>query len=178
MRESSKSALGGIIAALAVSVMLITYISPFLVYTAPAFAGVMLIVIVAEIGNKWAVGTYAAISLLSLFLLADKEAAVFFIALFGYYPILRGFINAKLRNKYLIWFLKLFIFNCALFVSITVCNYVFGIDYSEITDGGVWFIVLFTLAMNAILFLYDFLTAKLTVLYVSRIQKKIRRLFK
>jgi len=178
MRESSKSALGGIIAALAVSIMLITYISPFLVYTAPPFAGILLIVIVSELNYKWAVGTYTAISLLSLFLLADKEAAVFFVMLFGYYPILRGFIYSKLNNKILLCGIKLFVFNLALFLSVSICNFVFGIDYAEITDGGIWFIILFIAAMNVILFLYDFLIAKVTLLYKTRIQKRIRALFK
>ena len=33
MRESAKAALGGMIAALSVSIMLLTYLSPFLVYS-------------------------------------------------------------------------------------------------------------------------------------------------
>ncbi|MCH5197911.1 MAG: hypothetical protein J1E34_03295 [Oscillospiraceae bacterium] len=178
MRESSKSALGGIIAALAVSIMLITYISPFLVYTAPPFAGILLIIIVAEIGYKWAIGTYTAISLLSLFLIADKEAAVFFVMLFGYYPILREFLYSKLKNKIVLTLLKIFIFNLSLFVSICISNYVFGIDYSEFSSGGLIMVLLFALAMNAILFLYDFLIAKVSLLYKSSLQKKIRKLFK
>lgn len=178
MRESSKSALGGITAALAVSIMLITYISPFLAYTAPPLAGVLLIVIVAEIGYKWAIGTYTAISLLSLFLIADKEAAVFFVMLFGYYPILREFLYSKLKNKIILALLKLIIFNSSLFVSITVSNYVFGIDYSEFSNGGLMFIILFVAAMNMILFLYDFLITKLTLLYKVSLQKKIRSMFK
>ena len=69
--------------------MLITYFSPLLVYTAPPFAGILLIVIVNEIGYRWALGTYVAISLLSVFLIADKESAVYFTMFFGYYPILK-----------------------------------------------------------------------------------------
>lgn len=178
MRESSKSALGGIIAALAVSIMLITYISPFLVYTAPPFAGILLVIIVVEIGYKWAIGTYAAIGLLSLFLIADKEAAVFFVMLFGYYPILREFIYSRLKNKVILAILKFFIFNFSLLVSVGISSYIFGIDYSEFSEDGMLFIILFIAAMNVILFLYDFLLAKVTLLYKKNIQKKIRGLFK
>ncbi len=64
MRESSKAALGGIIAALSVSMMLLTYLSPLLVYTAPVLAGLLLLIIVNEIGYRWAIGTYAAIGML------------------------------------------------------------------------------------------------------------------
>ena len=98
MRESTKAALGGIVSALAVIVMLVTYLSPLLVYTAPPFAGILLILIVNELGNKWAVGTYVSISLLSIFFIADKESAVFFTMFFGYYPILKLWMDAHLKR--------------------------------------------------------------------------------
>ena len=60
MRESSKAALCGMVAALAVVIMMITYISPVLVYTAPPFAGLILLLIVNEVGFSRAVGTYFA----------------------------------------------------------------------------------------------------------------------
>ena len=178
MRDSAKSALGGIIAALSVSFMLMTYLSPFLVYTVPVIAGILLLVIVTEIGYRWAFGTYVAISLLSLFLIADKEAAVFFVMLFGYYPILRDFISGKIKYKIVVLLIKLLVFNSALFLSIAACNYVFHIDYGELTNGGKTFFVVFVLLMNIILWLYDYLIKVLTVLYKTKLQKKLRSLFK
>ncbi len=178
MRESSKAALGGIIAALSVSMMLITYISPVLVYTAPVFAGMFLLIIVEEIGYHWAFGTFTAVSLLSVFMIADKEAAVFYTMLFGYYPILREFICSKLRNRLLLFLIKLLIFNTALFGAIAICNYVFHIDYSEFSEGGKIMAALYIVMMNAVLFLYDMLIAKFTLLYKKRLQKKIRKMFK
>lgn len=178
MRESAKAALGGIIAALSISIMLLTYISPFLVYTAPVFAGILLIVIVTEIGYKWAFGTYTAISLLAIFLIADKEAAVFFIMLFGYYPILRTFILQRLKNRAVFFILKLLIFNFALAASISLCNFVFHIDYSEFTEKGRVYVAVFWVLMNIVLFLYDYLIGKSMTLYRKKIQKRIRQLFK
>jgi len=99
MRESSKAALCGIVAALAVVIMMITYISPVLVYTAPPFAGLILLLIVNEVSFSRAVGTYFAVSLLSLFLIADKEAATFFTCFFGFYPI--SFLSFYCFLKYI-----------------------------------------------------------------------------
>ena len=178
MRESSKAALGGMIAALSVSIMLLTYISPVLVYTAPVFAGMLLLIIVTEIGYYWGVGTFAAVSLLSVFMIADKEAAVFYTILFGYYPILREFIYGKIKNKFILFIIKLFIFNAALFAAIAICNYVFHIDYSEFSEGGKILVAVYIVLMNAVLFLYDLLIAKFTLLYKKRLQKKIRKMFK
>lgn len=178
MRESSKAALGGIVAALAVVVMLATYISPLLVYTAPPFAGLLLIFIIKEIGYSWAFGTYAAVSLLSVFVIADKESAVFFTFFFGFYPILRSFLCKKISIKPLSFFIGLVIFNISLIVSVWFCSYVFGIDYSEITSGGKSVIILFYGLMNVVFVVYDYLFLKLNVLYDRTLSGKVKKLFR
>ncbi len=177
MRESSKTALGGIVAALAVVIMLITYISPLLVYTAPPFAGILLIIIIKEIGRKWAFGTYAAISVLSMLFIADKEAAVFFVFFFGYYPILRDILTRKIRKKAVLIALKMLIFNLALLSAVFVCAYVFNIDYSEFSDSGTAMLVLFWVLMNVVFVTYDFLLSRILILYDIRIKKEFARLF-
>lgn len=178
MRESSKAALGGIIAALSIVIMLITYISPFLVYTAPQFAGLLLIVIVYEIGYGWAFGTYAAISLLSLFMIADKEAALYFVMFFGYYPLLRDFLIKKIRKTWIRLPIEVVIFNVTLFCAGVLGSVFFHIDYSDLTEGGKLFVVLFWIMMNVIFFIYDFLVDRLTILYKKKIRKRIRGLFR
>lgn len=178
MRESSKAALCGIVAALAVVIMMITYISPVLVYTAPPFAGLILLLIVNEVGFSRAIGTYVAVSLLSLFLIADKEAATFFTCFFGFYPILRIFLDKKIKLKAIKWIIKVFVFNLSLLSSVCVSMYIFNIDYSDFTDGGKYMAYLFFLMMNVVFVLYDFLIARLQILYFLRLQKRFRKLFR
>ena len=178
MRESSKSALCGIIAALSVSIMLLTYISPFLIYAIPVFAGMFLIVILDEIGGKWAFGTYTAVSLLSFFLIADKEAAVFYVLLFGYYPILRAFVNAKIRSRILVFLIKFIVFGLSLFASVAVCSFVFNIDYSEFSEKGMIYLICVVVLMYALFFLYDFLLGVMTKLYILKVKDRIKKLFK
>ncbi len=177
MRESSKAALGGIIAALSVVIMLITYISPLLVYTVPPFAGILLIIIVKEISRRWAFGTYAAVSVLSMLFIADREAAVFFVFFFGYYPILRDFITEKIKNKTVLFLLKLVIFNAALIAAVYTCSYVFHIDYSEFSTTGEAMIFLFWGLMNIVFISYDYFIFRLLILYDNRIKKQFTRLF-
>lgn len=178
MRDSSKAALGGMIAALSIVVMLITYISPLLVYTAPPFAGLLLIVIVYEMGFGWACGTYAAISLLSVFLIADKEAALFFVMFFGYYPILKQLLTLKIKKQGIRLIVAFIIFNLSLACTVFLGEKFFSVDYSELTNGGKAFFILFWGLMNAVFFVYDFLTDRLSLLYRKKLQKKVRRLFK
>ena len=88
-RISYRVALGGIITALCLLLMFLTGVMPLLYLALPMVAGALLLIIVSEIGTGWAVLTYAAVSLLSIFVTFDKEAALIFILFFGHYPILR-----------------------------------------------------------------------------------------
>ena len=178
MHESTKAALGGIISALAVIVMLVTYLSPLLVYTAPPFAGLLLILIVNELGNKWAIGTYVSISLLSVFFIADKESAVFFTMFFGYYPILKLWLDAHLKIRPLRIILKLMIFNLSIAAAVAICIFVFHIPYDDFTDTGFFMVGIFWVMLNGLLAVYDFLVSTLQRLYDNRLKKELRRIFK
>ena len=178
MRESSKAALGGIISALAIVVMLITYFSPLLVYTAPPFAGLLLIVIVNEMGYKWALGTYAAVSLLSVFLIADKESAVYFTMFFGYYPILKLFLDSRVRFRLLRVALKVLIFNVSIAASVLICVFVFHIPYDDLTDKGYVMLAVFWALLNVLLYLFDRLVGGLQVFYQKKLGKRIRKIFR
>ena len=177
MRESSKAALCGIISALAVVTMLSTYLSPFLVYAAPAFSGLLLLLILNEIDYKWATGTYITISLVSVFTVADKEAAVFFTMFFGFYPILGHLLNKKIRNLYLRTIIKFVCFNISCLLSFLICMYVLGLDSEEITGGGAVFTAVFAVLMNILFLAYDILISRLQELYTKKLQKKFRKLF-
>lgn len=178
MRESSKTALGGVIAALSLTIMLLTYLSPVLTYTVPPAAGLLLVIILSEISPAWAIATYAATGLLSLFLLADKEAAMMYVAFFGYYPILRVFLDEKIKLKPLRFFIKLIIFNVSVAVTVLVCSYVFAVDYSEFGKFGNWFMIFFAVCFNIIFLFYEFLIEKLIYLYKNHFRSKLRKIFR
>ncbi len=177
MRDSIKAALCGIISSLAVVIMLSTYLSPFLVYTAPVFSGLLLIVILNEIDYKWSIGTYVTVSLISAFIVADKEASVFYTMFFGYYPIHGFYINKKIKSRILNIIAKLFAFNISCVISFLLCSYVIAVDMSDFTEGGIAFTVIFWLMMNILFFVYEILLSRLQILYLIRFQKKIRKLF-
>lgn len=178
MRESAKAALGGIVSALAVVVMLVTYLSPLLVYTAPPFAGILLILIVNELGYKWGIGTYVSISILSVFFIADKEAAVFFTMFFGYYPILKLWMDKRLHNKLIRAILKLLIFNVSVAASVAICIFVFHIPYDDFAESGYILLAVFWLMLNFLLVVYDYLITALQNLYQRKLRKRIQKIFR
>lgn len=177
MRESSKAALGGIVSALAVVIMLSTYISPLLVYTAPPIAGLLLLVIINEIGHKWAVGTYFVISLLSVFVIADKESAVFFALFFGHFPIFSSFINSKIKNKTVGFILKFLIFNISCAFALSICIFVLGIDYEDVFGDTLFLTLVFIILFEFLFLVYNMLVMRLQELYQIKFSKKIKKLF-
>ena len=177
MRESSKAALCGIISSLAIVIMLSTYLSPFLVYTAPAFSGLLLLLILNELGCKWAAATYLTVSLISVFIIADKEAAVFYTMFFGFYPILCFILNKKVANKVIRTVIKFCSFNVSCLISFAICMFVLALDMSDIIGDGMLFTAVFAVLMNILFFVYDMLITRLQQLYIKKLQKKFRKLF-
>ncbi len=177
MRESSKAALCGIVSALSVVVMLSTYISPFLVYTAPAFAGILLLLIYNEVGIKGSIATYVSICLLSLFVISDKESAVFFTMLFGYFPILSCYLNGRIKNGIVRLLIKISVFNFSCLISLVLCTFVIGISTESIFDEGLLYVILFVALLNVLFFVYDVLIGRLQILYLLKFQRKFRKMF-
>ena len=93
IKRSAQVALCGMMAALCMLLMFMTGLIPFATYAIPALAGILMIVIVVETNAKWALLVYIAVSLLSIFITPDREAAMMFIAFFGHYPILKLYLE-------------------------------------------------------------------------------------
>lgn len=177
MRESSKASLCGVISALSVVIMLSTYLSPFLVYTAPAFAGLLLIIIVNELGNKWAAGTYVCISILSFFLISDKEASVFYTIFFGLFPVFVLYIEKKRIRIVLKYAIEFLIFNISCILSVLLCYFFFGIGLEDFDSTDYLYNFAFVLLMNVMCFVYTNLIKKLQILYSRRFRSFFRKMF-
>lgn len=178
MRKSAKTALGGIIAALSLLIMLLTAVIPYLEYALPAIAGALLVLMVIEINKKWAFCAYVAVSILSLLILTNKEAAMMYIAFFGYYPILKPFFEEKIKSNALCWLAKAVVFNVTTVLAYIVIVYVFGIPIEDIEDYGMKIVPVLLLLANLMFVLYDICITRLVTLYLMKWQKKFRKMFK
>ena len=99
-------ALGGICSAVCLLLMFSSSFLPMLDYTIPTFAGFMMVVMIVEVDKNWAIATYCAVSLLSIFVTPNYEATLLFILFMGYYPILKYYLDQK-KNRLLVWAIKL-----------------------------------------------------------------------
>ena len=117
--------------------MFLTGLIPIGTYALPAIAGVLLIVAVIEIGAKWAWMIYAAVAVLSLLFAADKEAALLFVLFFGYYPVLKSFLE-RISNKVLSWISKFAVFN----VAVVACFFL-AVNFLQLSGGFVYLYLAF-----------------------------------
>ena len=77
----------GIVAALCVALMLLGAVIPIAMFIAPAVAGFLVATVCVGRGMQLALTAYAAVSLLALLFVPDKEVALIFVFLLGYYPL-------------------------------------------------------------------------------------------
>jgi len=166
-RKSSQVAVGGMASGLCLLLMFMTGIIPFSEYACPTFAGLVLIAVVEELGRGTALIVYAAASLLGLLLTPKKEAAILFVFFFGYYPTIRGALEAKLRQKPLRWLVKLLIFNTMIVLGYAIVVNVMGItEIMEEFGGFGKYSALVLLAFGNVFFVvYDRLVGNLTDVY-------------
>lgn len=177
MNKNFKLAFSSVCVSLGTVLMLITIILPIANYALAALAGLITCAVVIEINVKYAFSVYLAISLLSLLLLPDKEAVTLFIIFFGYYPIIKYFIE-KIKNKIIQIIIKLITFNISailfFFISINLLNipedsfYVFGLSIP---------IIILTIG-NIVFLIYDYTVTGLISIYINYLHPKIKKSLK
>lgn len=162
----------GIIAALGLVLMLLTSLVPVGTYAFPCFAGIFIAAVVIEYGWKWGLGVYAVVTVLSLFLAGDKEAVLYFIALFGYYPILKAVFEKNIKNKIILYVLKFAVFNIAAIASFFAAAFLLSISPEEYTLFGVYMPLAFLAFGNVFFLIYDFAVTVFVGQYVVRLRSK------
>ena len=173
MKNSKKIALTGMLCALAVAIMMMGGLIPLATYCCPALAGLMLIPIFVECGEKLSWCAFAAIAILSLMLCPDKEAALFFLFL-GYYPIVRWRLE-QIRSTALRIIAKLGVFNIAVGLTYLLLIFLFRMDriIQEYQEMGLILTAVCLLLGNITLLFYDRLLVNITALYVNRLRNKL-----
>lgn len=170
MNTSRKVSLGGIIGALSLVLMLLTLIIPFGTFAFPAFAGMLLVCVVIELGYSWAFVVYFVVSILSVLFVSDKEAVLYYIAFLGVYPIVKGLIE-KINFRLLQYIIKFIAFNTSMVATFYVSIYVLSIPKESFNLFGVYLPWVFLLIGNIAFILYDYCVTKIVTIYLYKIHK-------
>ena len=155
---SKEMALCGVLAALALTVMILGGMFPAASYCCPVLACILLVPVVETCGRRIAWAWYGAVALLSCLLCPDPEAAALFLFL-GYYPIIKGPLD-------------LFLVACALMY--TALLFVLSLEQVAETfrQEAPWMLAV-GLALGILtFFLTDFLLTRLEAMWRRRTGKR------
>lgn len=171
---SYRVALGGVISALCILAMFMTGVAPFLYLTLPMIAGALLTIIVVEVNASWAFLTYIAVSLLSVFVTFDKEAAIIFILFFGHYPILKYKLE-KIPLKFIKTVIKFAVFNICIAADYQITIHLLGIsdfmdDFAILGKYGIYILWAFS---NVFFIFYDYVLSGSVDIYLKYLKPKI-----
>lgn len=150
-------ALGGMLAALAVVVMGMGTLIPVATYVCPMICAILLQVVLKTCGKQMAWAWYGTVSILSLLMAPDKEAAAVFLAL-GYYPIVKPGLDRR-RGK---WLRKALLFNGVILLTYWLMMHLFGFAAlaEEFSEMGAILVLLMLILGNMTFFLLDKLLEK------------------
>ena len=162
MKNTKKITLCGMIAALSVAIMMTSYF-PYLTYAIPALAGLFMMVPLIECGVIWSVGTYFASSVI-IAIIAEKEAAILYIMLVGYYPIVKSLIE-RINNQFIEWIIKIVGFNIIAVAFYFVLGLV-GINSDTFGDFGKYTSLIFLAICNIVFVIYDIGISRVASYYI------------
>ena len=150
--KAAPVALGGVMAALAMVIMALGTMVPAATYVCPMLCTLVLQLVLKICGKRIAWAWYGAVSLLSLLMAPDKEAAAIFLAL-GFYPIVKPGLDRR-KGK---WLLKGLFFNGMILLTYWLLMHLFGMVQlaAEFTEMGILMVVLMLLLGNVTFFLLD-----------------------
>ena len=152
MKNAKQIALGGILGALAVTILFLGGLIPVSTYICPMLCMLILQLVLKLCGKRMAWAWYAMVSFLALILGPDKEAAALFLLL-GYYPMLKPVFEKWPVS----WVWKLLLFNSAITLLYTFLLKLLGLQNisDEFFNLGFAGLILLLVLGNVTFFLID-----------------------
>lgn len=177
MNTTVKTALGGMCIALSTAIMMMSSMLPYLTYAIPGIAALLVLFMQIECNPRWAAGVFVGTSIVCAIVVPYKEAVGIYIAVLGYYPLIKPFFE-KIKNKYITILIKAVFFTVVIVATYMVMMYVFGISTELLEEGEKFFIpILVVLGLVAFL-LYDSAMTMLEIRYYRKWQRTVRKLFR
>lgn len=169
-RQSRKTALCGMMAALSVVILCLGGMVPLATFACPMLAMLCLIPTVCEYGAKTGLLLYGAASVLALLLCPDKEMALLYTFL-GWYPSVRSRVDSI--HVPMRWLLKCGLFTLAMAAMYALVLHLFRLEAVVEEFAGYSIAMVFGLLVlgNVTFLAFDRVLARFSALY----QKKRKR---
>ena len=157
-----------LLSALGVVILYVGGIIEVLDISMAVIASLTCVVAVIELGGAAPWLVFCATSILSLIVIPQKLPAVMYLLFFGFYPIIKEKLE-RIKNRPLLWIIKIAIFNAAILAVMAVSKWFFSIETSIFALE----IAFFSLA-NLTLILYDIAMTRVITFYIFRLRKRLR----
>jgi hypothetical protein len=172
MKSTKKITFCAILSALCVVIMLVSYF-PYLTYAVPAFASLIMMVILIELGLKWSFFSYLTASFL-VFLFAETESKILFIMFFGFYPIIKAIIE-KIGKPIIEWCIKFLVFNSAVLSAYFILTKLFMLPMDDLGDFQKYGTAILLLMANVVFVFYDIVITKMAVTYIAKFHSRVSK---
>ena len=134
-----------------------------------ALAGLLTAISLILCGFKYSLLVYIATSILAVFLVPNKECAVYYILLFGHYPMTKLLLE-RIGKRFLSWLSKLLVANFLYVAEMLIAAYVLGVY--EVVGTALFFVTL--LLFNVVFVLYDICLTRVMVAFVIKCSQNRR----
>ncbi len=172
MKKVKKIALSGILTALCVVILFIGSIIETLDMTVAAIASFVIMLAIIELGSYYPVLIYAAVSVLGLLLLPNKYGVLIYCLFYGFYPMIKTRLEAKIKPRPLLFFVKLIIFAASQTAAELLWLFIFA--GSAVEDS--FAIIAATVALALVTFvIFDFALSYLTAVYKLKWRNYIKK---
>ena len=176
MNNTLKTALGGICIALSTAIMLASSILPYFTYALPGAAALLVFFMSVECGNKWGLSVYFGTAIISALVVPGKEAVGIYIALLGYYPLIKPFFDKP--KKIISAIIKIVFFTVDIIATYCVMIFVFGIS-TEMLEESERYILPIVVILGIVAFmLYDRALMLFEFAYYRKWQRTVRKIFR
>ncbi|MBQ1436073.1 MAG: hypothetical protein IIZ19_09280 [Clostridia bacterium] len=170
MSKAKKTALGGILAAFALILLFLANLSNVLDICLVVIASMVMFVGVIELGRKWMLIMYAAVTLLALLLVPIRAPLIMFALFLGYYPFVKS-LTEQLKQRSAEYVIKFAVFNAAA----VICMVFFKTLFFENVTLTNMMAIIFVIIANGLFLLYDIAMTRLITMYMYRIRPKLFR---
>lgn len=181
MKETKKLTISAMTVALGVLFMVLGAVFEVFDLTAAVMASLLVMFVYVELGSPYTWLVWLATSLLAFVLYPGSLMWLVYLAIFGIYPILKGYIERLPRLWWLI--LKLVFLNAMLTLLVLFSEALVGVAFfgevealgpipAEVIYGAMW------LVMNVAFLLYDRLIIVMLAFYEYKIRPKIKSFLK
>lgn len=168
-------ALCGVLGALSVAILAMGGLLPLATYCAPMLAGMALVPVLGEGPQKYGWMTWAAVSVLAVLLVPDRELSLVYALVLGPYPMLKRRID-RLGSAWVRTLCRLIGFNLSVLVCYGLLLVVFPLPglMEEFTAGGALLTAATLVTGNLAFLVYDAALRAVAVLYARRLRPLLR----